>query len=97
MKQWYQAGFSLQDSMREAIKDQMPIEYANLEWALFPKTIYYTRASDGVKLPTSGVSLQVTKQAAGQVDSTREDITKMWQRVSPLRGGSLVVRSEGLL
>jgi hypothetical protein len=82
--------FSFRDSMRQAIKDQMPIEYANVEWALFPKTIYYTRASDGVKLSTSGVSLQVTKQAAGQVDSTREDIAKMWQKVPPLRGGPLV-------
>jgi hypothetical protein len=68
--------FSFRDNMRESIKDQMPIEYANVEWALFPKTIYYTRASDSVKLSTSGVSLQVTKQAAGQVDSTREDIEK---------------------
>jgi hypothetical protein len=82
--------FSFRDSMRDAIKDQMPIEYANVEWALFPKTIYYTRASDGVKLSTAGVSLQVTKQAAGQVDSTREDIAKMWQKVSPIRGGPLV-------
>jgi hypothetical protein len=68
---------SFRDSMRGAIKDQMPIEYANLEWALFPKTIYYTRASDGVTLSTSGVPLQVTKQATGQVDSTRADIAKM--------------------
>jgi hypothetical protein len=82
--------FYFRDNMREAIKDQMPIEYANVEWVLFLKTMYYTRASDGVKLSTSGVSLQVTKQAAGQVDSTREDIAKMWQKVSPLRGGSLV-------
>jgi hypothetical protein len=82
--------FSSRDNMREAIKDQMPIEYANVEWALFPKTIDYTRASDGVKLSTSGVSLQVTKQAAGQVDSTGEDIAKMWQNVSPLKGGPLV-------
>jgi hypothetical protein len=56
--------FSFRDNMREAIKNQMPIEYANVEWALFPKMIYYTRASDSVKLSTSGVSLQVTKQAA---------------------------------
>jgi hypothetical protein len=76
--------------MREAIKDQMPIEHSNVEWAIFPKTIYYTRASDGEKLLASGVSLQVTKQAAGQVDSMREDIAKMWQKVSPLRGGPLV-------
>jgi hypothetical protein len=74
--------FSFRDNMREAINNQMPIEYANVEWALFPKTIYYMRASDGVKLSTSGVSLQVTKQAAGQVDSTREDIAKMWQKVT---------------
>jgi hypothetical protein len=82
--------FSFRDSMREEIKDQMPIEYANVECALFPKTIYYTRASDGVKMPTLGVSLQVTKQAAGRVDSTREDIAKMWQKVSPHRGAPLV-------
>jgi hypothetical protein len=81
---------SFRDNMREGTKDQMPIEYANVEWALFPKTIYYTRAYDGVKLSTLGVSLQVTKQAAGQVDSTREDIAKMWQKVSLLKGGPLV-------
>jgi hypothetical protein len=68
----------------------MPIEYANVEWALFPQTIYYTRVFDGVKMSTSGVSLQVTKQAAGQIDSTREYIAKMWQKVSPHRGGPLV-------
>jgi hypothetical protein len=79
--------FPFTDSMREAIMDQMPIEYANVEWALFPKTIYYTRASDRVKMSTSGVSLQVTKQAAGQVDSTREDIARMWQKISSHRGG----------
>jgi hypothetical protein len=27
---------SFRDNMHEAIKDQMPIEYANVEWALFP-------------------------------------------------------------
>jgi hypothetical protein len=60
--------FSFRDNVREATKNQMPIEYANVEWALFPKTIYYTRVSDGVRLSTLGVSLQVIKQAAGQVD-----------------------------
>jgi hypothetical protein len=76
--------------MCEEIKDQMPIEYANVKWALFPKTIYYTTTYDGVRLSTSDVSPQVTKQAAGQMDSTRGDIAKMWQNVSPIRGGPLV-------
>jgi hypothetical protein len=39
---------------------------------------------------TSGVSIEVTKQAAGQVDTTREDIAKMWQKVSTHRGGPSV-------
>jgi hypothetical protein len=78
--------------MHEAIKNQMPIEYETVEWALFPNTIYYSRASDGVKLSTLGVSLQVTRQAAGQVDSTREDIAKMWQKVSLHKGAPLVGR-----
>jgi hypothetical protein len=43
-----------------------------------------------VKLSTSGVSLQFTKQAVGQADSTREDIAKMWQKVSSHRGAPLV-------
>jgi hypothetical protein len=41
-------------------------------------------------MSTSGVSLQVTKQAAGQVDFTRQDIAKMWKKVSLLKGGPLV-------
>jgi hypothetical protein len=41
-------------------------------------------------MSTWGVSLQVTKQAAGQVDTTREDIAKMWQKVSTHRGAPLV-------
>jgi hypothetical protein len=82
--------FSFRDNMCEAIKNQMPIGYTNVEWALFPKTIYCTRASDGVKLSTLGVSLQVTKQATGQVDSTREDIAKMWQEVSLHKRAPLV-------
>jgi hypothetical protein len=32
----------------------------------------------------------VTKKAAGQVDSTREDIEKMWQKVSLHKGAPLV-------
>jgi hypothetical protein len=76
--------------MCEAIKKQMPIEYNIVKWALFKKTIYYTRSSDGVKMSSSGASLQVTTQAAGQVDATREDIAKMWQKVSNHRGGLLV-------
>jgi hypothetical protein len=81
--------FSFGDSMCEAIKEQMPTEYTNVELALFPKTIYYTRSSDGVRMSTSGVSLQVTKQAACQVDTTGEDIEKMWQKLSAHRGGPL--------
>jgi hypothetical protein len=80
--------FSFRDNMREAIKNQMPIEYANVEWALFPKTIYYTRVSDGVQLSTSGVSLQVTKQATGQVDSTH------FTREPPLVGKHFVPFGE---
>jgi hypothetical protein len=42
------------------------------------------------KLSTLGVSIQVTKQAAGQVDSTQEGIVKMWQKVSLHKGAPLV-------
>jgi hypothetical protein len=57
---------------------------------ILKETIYYTRTSDGVKMSTSGVSLQITKQAAGQVDTAREDIANTWQKVSTHRGDPLV-------
>jgi hypothetical protein len=40
--------FPIRDNMCEAIKNQMPIEYAKLEWALFPQSIYFTKASYGI-------------------------------------------------
>jgi hypothetical protein len=43
-----------------------------------------------VKLSTSGVSLQVTKQASGKVETMREDIAMVWQNASIHRGGPLV-------
>jgi hypothetical protein len=85
----YHPALSFLDNMREAIKEHMPIEYANVEWELFPKTIYYMRVSDGVKTSTSGVSFQVTKQKAGRVDSTQEEIAKIWQNISLLKGSPL--------
>jgi hypothetical protein len=56
----------------------------------FKKTIYYNRSSDGVKMSSLGVLLQVTKQAAGQVDTMRDDIAKMWKKVSTHGGVPLV-------
>jgi hypothetical protein len=53
------------------------------------RTIYYTRTSDGVRMSTSRVSIQITKQATGEVDNTHEDIAKMWQKVSTNRGDPL--------
>jgi hypothetical protein len=82
--------FSFRDSMRESIKELMNIEYSTVEWELFPKTICYTRPANGVKLSTSGVSIQVTKQAADKVETMREDIAMMWQTASINRGGTLV-------
>jgi hypothetical protein len=61
-----------------------------VEWALFPKTIFYTRSSNGAKLPTSGVSLQVTKHVIGQVEPMCEYIAMMWKKAMNHRGGPLV-------
>jgi hypothetical protein len=82
--------FPFRDSMHESINELMKIEYSTVEWALFPKKIFYTRLSDGVKLSTFGVSLQVTKQAAGQAETMCEDISMSWQKASIHRGGPLV-------
>jgi hypothetical protein len=46
--------------------------------------------SGRVKLSNSGVSLQLTKKAAGKVGTMREDIAMMWQKASIHRGGPLV-------
>jgi hypothetical protein len=76
--------------MRESIKELTNIEYSTVGWALLKKIIVYTRSSNGAKLSTLAVSLQVTKQAAFHVESMHEDIAIMWQNTSIYRGGPLV-------
>jgi hypothetical protein len=57
---------------------------------------YYTRSSDGAEMSTLGVSLRVTKQAAGQVDTTPKDIVKMWQTVATQRVAPPLVGKHGV-
>jgi hypothetical protein len=64
-------------------------EVEGLEWALYPKTIYYTRKSDNVKLATTGVTIQVTKKQGMDPNLLRETITHKWQMLNIRTGGSI--------
>jgi hypothetical protein len=81
--------FTHRDGTREALSNIMGQEVEGLEWALYPKTIYYTRKSDNVKLSTTVVTIQVTKKQGMEPNILREIITQKWQRLNIRTGGSL--------
>jgi hypothetical protein len=54
--------FTHRNGMRDDLTAMMDNEVEGIEWALYPKTIYYTRKLDNVKLTTTGVTIQVTKK-----------------------------------
>jgi hypothetical protein len=81
--------FTHSNGMREALSNMMGQEVEGLEWALYPKLIYYTHKSDNVKLSTTGVTIQVTNKQGMEPNLLRETITQKWQRLNICTGGSL--------
>jgi hypothetical protein len=77
------------DGMSEELSTMMGKEVEGLEWALYPKRIYYIRKSDNVKLATTGVAIQVTKRQGMDPNLLREIIAQKWQVLNIRTGGSL--------
>jgi hypothetical protein len=81
--------FTHRDGMREELSTMMGKEVDGLEWAIYPKTIYYTRKPDNVKPATTRVTIQVTKKQRMDPILLRETITQKWQMLNIHTSGSL--------
>jgi hypothetical protein len=50
--------FCYREDIKERLRELMGEEHKEVQYALFPKSINYKRISDGVRLTTTGVTMQ---------------------------------------
>jgi hypothetical protein len=60
-----------------------------IKLAIFPKTIKYKRVKDGKAMPTTGVTLQVSKTEGITATEFRANMAEKWQQLDAKTGGSL--------
>jgi hypothetical protein len=53
--------FCFWEDIKERLRELMGDEHKEVQYTLFPKTINYKRISDGVRLTTTGVTIQIAK------------------------------------
>jgi hypothetical protein len=75
--------------MRNDLASMMGQYAEGLEWALYPKMIYYTHKLYNVKLDTTGVKIQVTKKQGMDLNLPREMIAQNWQSLNTRTDGAL--------
>jgi hypothetical protein len=64
-------------------------EHKEVQYALFPKTINYKRISDGVRLTTTGVKMQIAKSPNLVAAYFRASMAETWQNINAKNGGTL--------
>jgi hypothetical protein len=64
-------------------------EHKEVQYALFPKSINYKRVSDGVRLMTTGVTMQIAKSPNATAAYFRASMADKWQRINAKNGGTL--------
>jgi hypothetical protein len=64
-------------------------EHKEVQYALFPKSINYKRLSDGVRLTTTGVTMQIAKSSNATAADFRASMAEKWQRINANNGGTL--------
>jgi hypothetical protein len=53
--------FCFREDIKEQLRELMGDDHKEVQYALFPKTINYKRISDGVRLTTTRVTMQIAK------------------------------------
>jgi hypothetical protein len=79
--------FGYRDEMKSRFKLMKGKAHEDTSYALFPKNIRYIRKSDGGKLSTTGIFLQIAKRLSEQL--FREELAHRWSNLSTKNGGSL--------
>jgi hypothetical protein len=64
-------------------------EHKSVRYALFPKSINYKRITDGVRLTTTGVTMQIAKSPNATEADFPATMAEEWQRINAKTGGTL--------
>jgi hypothetical protein len=81
--------FCYREDIKERLRELMVEEHKSVQYALFPKSINYKRVSDGVRLTTTGVTLQIAKSPNATAEDFRASMAEKWQGINAKNGGTL--------
>jgi hypothetical protein len=81
--------FCYREDIKERLRELMGEEHKEVQYALFPKSINYERVSDGVRLTTTGVTMQIAKSPNVTAADFRASMAEKWQRINVKNGGNL--------
>jgi hypothetical protein len=81
--------FCFWENIKERLKDFMGDEHKEVQYALFPKTINYKRISNGLRLTTTGVTMQIAKSPNLVATDFGASMAENWQKINAKNGGTL--------
>jgi hypothetical protein len=81
--------FCYREDIKARLKELMGEEHKSVQYALFPKSINYKRIADGVRLTTTGVTMQIAKSPNATAADFRATMAEKWQSINAKNGGTL--------
>jgi hypothetical protein len=66
------------EDIKERLRKMMGEEHKEVQYALFPKSINYKRVSDGIRLTTTGVTMQIAKSSNVTAADFRDSMAEKW-------------------
>jgi hypothetical protein len=81
--------FCYREDIKEQLREMMGDEHKDFQYALFPKTINYKRVPDGVRLTTTGVTMQIAKSPNLVAADCRASMAEKWQMINANNRGTL--------
>jgi hypothetical protein len=81
--------FCYRQDIKERLKELMGEEHKSVQYALFPKSINYKRIADGVRLTTTGVTMQIANSPNATAEDFRATMAEKWQRINAKNGGTV--------
>jgi hypothetical protein len=81
--------FCYREDIKERLRELMREDHKAVQYALFPKSINYKRVSDGIKLTTMGVTMQIANSPSAAAAYFRASMAEKRQRINAKNGGTL--------
>jgi hypothetical protein len=81
--------FCFWEEIKERLRELMGDEHKEVQHALFPKTINYKCVLDGVRLATTGVTMQIAKSPSPVAADFCASMAEKWQKINTKNRGTL--------